>query len=529
MPQIRPYEQQVDISPYDQIPYHVRATADDFGGASSGLTALGTGLQNVANTLYDGQQTQEISDVRTKLAQARADWTVKLQQRINQTDPGDPNFASTFKEDFNNYLSTIGDGITTKGGQIAFNQGAADLAAHFTQAAGLYQAASVGAKVRTDYLTALNANRNTLLNDPLQFQGILQSQEQALSDPNGPYKNMPAEDRAKLVDQTKEQLSLSAVEGLIRAAPDAAKAQLAAGKWDDYLDADKKFVLEREATTAINAQRIEQQRLQAQAQKAKEQQQDVLQDGYLRRLYSSDPNQALTATEVVNGNVLDWRQKNQWLAMIQRAEKPDPLSQVSHDTTMQLFDAIRAPDGDPRKITAIQPIDDSFIGGNLTRGDHDWLVKAFKDQTTDDGMKLGKQEADFLASVKPLLDKSNPLAGKLDPLGTQQMYSFMQMVRRKEDEYRQAGKNPYDLFDPSKPDYLGKPEALQPFQRTLQDSVSYVRQSLRTGTTPAARPSLDEIFKGLPAARQPGVSEPPPAPLVPLRNAPAGFTGEIGQ
>ena len=42
------------------------------------------------------------------------------------------------------------------------------------------------------------------------------------------------------------------------------------------------------------------------------------------------------------------------------------------------------------------------------------------------------------------------------------LYNFDRNVDRKMEAYRRDGKNPLDLLDPSKPDYLGTPEALLP-------------------------------------------------------------------
>jgi hypothetical protein len=43
------------------------------------------------------------------------------------------------------------------------------------------------------------------------------------------------------------------------------------------------------------------------------------------------------------------------------------------------------------------------------------------------------------------------------------LYWFDREIDRKIQRYRRDGKDPHDLFDPSKPDYLGTPEALAPY------------------------------------------------------------------
>jgi hypothetical protein len=76
-----------------------------------------------------------------------------------------------------------------------------------------------------------------------------------------------------------------------------------------------------------------------------------------------------------------------------------------------------------------------------------------------------------LEGVKKSIDKSNPLMGDIDPSGAHQFYLFHFDVDRKIEEYRKAGKNPHDLFDPSRPEYLGRPEAIAPYQKTINQSI----------------------------------------------------------
>ena len=52
-----------------------------------------------------------------------------------------------------------------------------------------------------------------------------------------------------------------------------------------------------------------------------------------------------------------------------------------------------------------------------------------------------------------------------------QLYRLSLDIQRKVDDYRKAGKNPHDLFDASKPDYLGKPDVVAAYQATLHDRI----------------------------------------------------------
>lgn len=251
MPRIREYTQQTSASSAG-VPPTRRAEAADFGG-DMGFAQLGTAVRGVADAVADAETRQEVSTVAARLAQARAENSLALAERA-QADDGDPEFSQKFTGEVAGRLSQIENGLKlqTRAGQDAWARGSAQLSAHLLERAGIHQIAAAGAKAKKDYLVTLDANRNTLLNDPAQFESVLQAAGDALNDPNGPYARMPAADRERLTVQTRQALALSAVDGLInRVSPEQAKEQLLSGAWDSYLDADHKSALLKQSDAKI--------------------------------------------------------------------------------------------------------------------------------------------------------------------------------------------------------------------------------------------------------------------------------------
>jgi len=180
--------------------------------------------------------------------------------------------------------------------------------------------------------------------------------------------------------------------------------------------------------------------------------------------------------------VLEFSQKMQLQQVADRLTKPEPMTQVSQSTLVDLVDRIRLPEGDPRKVTDTGPIYDSLIAGRLKKDDFNFVMKEFNDIKTAGGQRLSQTQADFFQGIKAQITQSNPLLGKLDPTGDEEMYKFTFDARRKVEQYREAGKNPYDLFDPSKPDYLGKPEALKQYQKSVNQSMGWMSRILGSPT-----------------------------------------------
>lgn len=467
-----------------------QAQASDMGGGT-GLEDVGASVGKVGDALYDLAQRDEVADVYTQLSAKRAQWTVELQRRASSPQSGDPDFASKVTQDFGNDMAGMGDNISTVGGRLALQRGQAELTSQIVSQAGAYQIKAAGDKAVNDYKVFVDNNRTAVYNNPSSFESANRDVVAAINDPNGPYSTMPAAARTALQREATENIALSAVQGTIRTNPQQGLDELNSGKWDQFLTGDKRNTAETFGLRAQRAQEYEQARLDAQAQKAQKAEWDQIGTGFLKQLNSTDPSTpALSTKDVLYGAGKDMPPALQehWLSMINRADKPDPLSAISHATSTSMFQDIHLPDGDPNKIVDEKQIDQAYINGNLNRTDLDFLRKEVGSARTDDGERLGKRQADFLSGYKAQITKSNPLMGNLDKEGDANFYMFQRNADSMVQQYRQAGKNPYDLFDPSKPDYLGKPEALQGFQKTMQQSMVTIKQNINRGSAAQRQP-----------------------------------------
>jgi hypothetical protein len=204
----------------------------------------------------------------------------------------------------------------------------------------------------------------------------------------------------------------------------------------------------------------------------------------------------------------------------------------SYAAAQSLIDRIRLPDGDPNKITDVGQIYDNMH--SLNRSDFEFVRKEFDQIRTPGGELFGRRKSDFVKSVAPLIDKSNPLMGKIDQSGKTQLYSFEWALDQKIEEYRKAGKNPVDLLDPSKPDFMGKPEAIEQYRKPLQQSLKTLRDQVRTTTgtaPPAAAPPapLKPNSFAAPGASQPQSTPPVATASIPPPGAPGAVPRNPGE
>jgi hypothetical protein len=81
--------------------------------------------------------------------------------------------------------------------------------------------------------------------------------------------------------------------------------------------------------------------------------------------------------------------------------------------------------------------------------------------------------------------RRDPLGGTGEAARIRQLYNLERDLDYQIDHYRKSGKNPLDLFDPSKPDYAGKPEAIQPYRlaalrQALEERARQIKLAAKT-------------------------------------------------
>jgi len=200
-----------------------------------------------------------------------------------------------------------------------------------------------------------------------------------------------------------------------------------------------------------------------------------------------------------------------------RLNKPEPLAAMSHSTTVDLLRQMRTPDD--TRINTLDPIYKAYDEGKLNNADFGFLKREFNEMRTPEGEPITRTKKDFFSAVGPSIDKSNPLQGKLDQSGKMQLYRMEWDINKKINEYRQQNKNPFDLFDPSKPDYVGRPDALVPYKTPLSESTKSIVQSLKD-LGRFTSPRGQEAAPAAPAApAEPApAAEPKPVPTKPIKD-----------
>ena len=498
MPKIREYQQQVEAP--GALNFR-RAQAEDMG-IGQGLSQLGRGTTQLGETVAKRAEQNDISDLTAKVADAH----VRLTKQLNDQIQNGTLKAEDFQRVFDDEMGKVTADASTYAGQQFATRMQAQLKEHFVEKAIAGQAHLAGEKAKANYLQMSNGLSTTLMDDPSQF-ALAKSMHDASLDEMVKSGGLPADAAAHLKVKGASDLAASAVRGWIKLNPEDAKAQLTAGKWNDLVSGDVKKQLFHESEMAINAKRIEAERLRAEQQRILGQKQLEVQDDFLKRIHAG----TLSAKDIL-GSILDpvgSGSKKQFLDMLEASA--DSKLKTDPATFVELFRRIHADENDPKRILDENDLNPYLIGRRLSFEDLNKLRGELQGKKTTDGAIESELKKNVIKMAESSLTRSNPLSGMKDPVGDNQMGKFLSVFLTTYESEKKKGKTPLQLLNPDSPDYLGK--LVGQFQRTPQQvmqDMAKMASGDRAGSGLASNPSTSPS-PGASPSNAPSVT-PSPAP-----------------
>lgn len=218
---------------------------------------------------------------------------------------------------------------------------------------------------------------------------------------------------------------------------------------------------------------------------------------YLKHEANGKDNPPLTATEVSRALKND-RIEGPVGRAYHQLLKADTSATRQSDVHIKgdLYRRLNLEWGDKEKLTNTAPIIQMTADGKLTVEDARELVADFALAKTPDGQSILKAREIFLKSKMTAITSSNLLQGKLDKEGDDLYGKFEHAVYKAEAEARQQNRNPYNLYDPEKPEYLGP--LVGRFTKTTNQSMQTISRKIRTEETPKAGKAPERLPNELP-------------------------------
>lgn len=455
--------------------------------ASVGRSARGA-IDEVGGQVVKYMDNREISAGASKFADLMAGLDGEWNKRVATADPNDPSVAQKFlTEVVEPRLEKMRDGFNTENSTKFAESQIQQLRTHFVSKTSADMSTLAGVAAKTNISNLTNQLSNAAMVDPSSLRTslkLVESSVGAMVDSSPTMRGVDAgRVKMELTDAAQAAIVKAAAIGAISKNPEAGLKQFSGPEYSKYISGAELKQLEQQAKAVERARRVDENYALHNQKLLKQETSDNRESEYLQQLHSEDPKERakVTASAIANDFSLTREARERMINIVERETRPAAAAKISNDTANDLISRIRAPDGDPRRITDLNPVYDAYEKGKLNKSDLKFVTEEFKNIRTPDGEELGRQQDEFIKSVRPMIDKSNPLLGKIDQSGGLQMYAFTLALKKKVDEYRKAGKDPRDLMDPSKPDFMGSPAALSQFQKPLQQSLQDVASSLRTG------------------------------------------------
>jgi len=482
MPKIPTYESQVGS---DAAPLRVNADAGAFGGGS-GLAQIGAGLMTVGETIYQVEQQREVSDAHVKMAKLRGELTADFEVQASKTAPGDTEFADRFMGSVANRLSTAGGEFRTKAGTRAFTQLSAAVAADFNVKSTSFSVALAGAKAVVDWRSTVNENAGTLFNDPSQATSVFASLDSSISDPAGPFANVPPEQKAALAQQAKETLAIAAARGMVRTSPELA----------EKLYNDGNLPGQKNLTEAGNAQVVAYIQTAQNAERAKVAIAKAAEEGARREAAEQDGNAIIrdiykgggvkVMDKILNSN-LSWQQKQAMINIAEENAKGDGAG--NRDTTTYgggFFDVyqkihtgeIKSPEDLWKQVGPGKP---------LTLAGADRLANEITGRRTPEGKNEADLKQGFIKAMEQQLSGRNDMLGFKDPKGDMLNQQALSWLLPAYERAKAEGKYPPEvLLDPASPNSLWK--GVMRFKRSPNQQMADMMNFGTDLGTPAPAP-----------------------------------------
>lgn len=153
---------------------------------------------------------------------------------------------------------------------------------------------------------------------------------------------------------------------------------------------------------------------------------------------------------------------------------------------------INLPYGSPEKITDITDVY-ALVGKGISLGAAGTMVRMIVDQRTPEGLRLSEVRNRAFVNFRPQFVQDS--ASGPDIQGGKDFFEFQQAVVAREDKLRQEKKDPYLLYNPNSPEYIGHliPIYKKTFRERLQRQLDSIRgggSSVSGRITPTLPPEL---------------------------------------
>lgn len=491
---LRPTEQGIDATVQSG-----RRIAGLYGQAADAIreggNSIASGVQALGTAATDYVAHREISHGAPTFATETLAINNLWNEAIKGADPNDPAVAENFRQKvMEPRLEKFRESFVTEKGQQWAERHVDSLRTHMFEKTTADMATMAGQAVQLNLRQTVNALSNNVKGDPSSLDFALSTLEGsvgAIVDSSPALKGVAGNKvKTEVLQKAKEDVVKAAIFGAIQKNPEAGVKLAQDERYAPYINGMEVKQFEAFAKTEIRARRMDQQYADHLREKEEKKASDAALLKIEENLYSDNPTVTVRdVLDLAGQGKLTPQNREHAIGLIKRELKPETQAELSRQTAVDLLDQMRRPEGDPDRMTTMDPIYKAYTSGKLSRTDFAFLKQEYAEARTVEGEALNKTTERFINTMKEKILKPNAL-GQIDSSKYDQLYNFQFDIRQRIAKLRAAGQDPFTLFDPKSPNYFGSPENMGLYVNTLQDSMNNV---VKQFNPKAANPSKSRV------------------------------------
>ena len=449
-----------------------RATALDFS-PTAGISA--GSIARAGRKLHDDFAASESREGLVLTSEIRTKFAKRLDDAVTSGED-----LEAIKQEMNDELSAVGDDFVTREGQDNISVLSSRTNAMFDSQANTISVQRAGLEAKRQATSLMNDATKTLAINPFYLKIAIQD----VNDFVETLKNISPEQRATIKQGLIGELNVAAAMSSARITPRDTKARLDAGTDEWELTSAQRIHIRGVADSTLRTIRADE-ALQRQLRKEKRvlNNEDAF-DEAVKVIFGSDDIVAdisgFMEDFLKNPDFLAPTREHVILLMNKRVKELQTKTYHTHPPTYaRLRERIDLPQGHPNRITDKETVWFEYGKLNgLSREDSQGLEKRIEDNKSSSGRTFSQTQSAFLKNIKSILDKSTIV--KMDGEGGLRYHAFTVFVDDRADVFRAAGKDPYLLFRPASPDYVGLdlPRFMTPGQELQQNIADALQEAL---------------------------------------------------
>jgi hypothetical protein len=458
-----------------------RAGADEFSGGAAALGGLASTASKAADAHLGRMEEEESRKALVAATEIRARYARELDQA--QLNGGD---LDKLKERMANELSAVGDGFQTRKGADSLQMHSSNTEIMFDEQANRIAVVRASSQARLDASKFMQGASSVLQSNPT-YLGTATQDAEALIDT---FQRVPPEKKAELKAELRQNLNMAAALASARIDPEGTKKRLEAGEWE--LSAEQRNLAVNKTDEQMNARRASENHARSLAEFERKQRDEVATRKYVGEIV----NGTLTGKALERAITADVDLDSASVRMLtlfaeHRANEMTQGSKKSHEPTRRdLWLAVHAPDGDPKKIYNNAAIVQAVEAGRLNTTDANALMAAVANQKDENNRSFGTRLQGRIGTVSAAMRVSPEFAAQPELAAAIQLEMVAQ-VEKRAGELRAANKDPSGLLDPESKDYYFKPGII----KTVADDVKRRRLD---ALPPVPAPKTQAEYDALP-------------------------------